>query len=373
MADQKLGRFARYENGTPGAAGLLVRLTAADAGCVYLLGAAHVLTPLPWGSPAPGGRVYTQDSINGAARPAGQVVDYINIGGGERYVGDAALVRLDVAPPADFYGELGWPKGASGITPVGMQVRMFSARSNEVRTSIVRDCPYDALLRYVSDDTEETPVQFRDVIRCSPPYSQGGDSGSPVFNAGGQVVGIHFWGDDDSGVFAPIGRLLKVFKVEVLTGLDAAAGLPQAPAAGAGGTVKVANPVTAVDVLARTLWAEARGEKEHGLKAVACVIVNRVRKGGWWGDTVEKVCRYPSQFSCWNPGTQSLAQLRSVTEANTEFRLCQLIARAAIAGEFADETKGACHYHRYDVQPDWSRGHLPSAAIGAHRFFNDIL
>ncbi|WP_306555469.1 cell wall hydrolase [Acidovorax sp.] len=371
MADPTLGRFARYDNGVPGAAGLLVRLPA-DAGNVYLLGAAHVLTPLPWGLPALGGRVYTQDSIDGAARPAGQVVEYINIGGGGRYVGDAALVRLDIAPPADFYGELGWPKGASGITPAGMPVRMFSARANQVRTSTVCDCPYEASLSYVSDDAKETPVQFRDVIRCSPQYSQTGDSGSPVFNLSGQVVGIHFWGDSESGVIAPIGRLLRFFKAEVLTDPEAALGSLSTPIFGAGGAVNVINPASAVDVLARTLWAEARGENKSGIEAVACVVVNRTRKGGWWGDTVETVCRYPWQFSCWNPGTPSLEQLLRVTEEDTLFRLCQSIARAAIAGEVADVTKGACHYHRYDVQPDWSRGHQPSASIGTHRFFNDI-
>ena len=29
------------------------------------------------------------------------------------------------------------------------------------------------------------------------------------------------------------------------------------------------------DVLARTLWAEARGEGQAGMEAVACVILNR--------------------------------------------------------------------------------------------------
>ena len=42
----------------------------------------------------------------------------------------------------------------------------------------------------------------------------------------------------------------------------------------------------AVDVLARTMWGEARGQPKAGLEAVANVILNRVsvarERGGFW-------------------------------------------------------------------------------------------
>ena len=46
-----------------------------------------------------------------------------------------------------------------------------------------------------------------------------------------------------------------------------------------------------VDVMARTLWGEARSEGVRGLEAVASVILNRVevaRKfaGYWWGNDI---------------------------------------------------------------------------------------
>ena len=44
-----------------------------------------------------------------------------------------------------------------------------------------------------------------------------------------------------------------------------------------------------IDLLARTIWGEARGEGQTGMQAVANVIMNRVKKGGWWGATVQDV------------------------------------------------------------------------------------
>jgi hypothetical protein len=55
-----------------------------------------------------------------------------------------------------------------------------------------------------------------------------------------------------------------------------------------------------VDTLARTIYGEARGENMLGKRAVAHVILNRVKANSWWGKTIAGVCRYKWQFSCWN-------------------------------------------------------------------------
>jgi len=57
------------------------------------------------------------------------------------------------------------------------------------------------------------------------------------------------------------------------------------------------------DILARTLWGEARGESLAGQIAVAWTIRNRVNDGNaksWWGEGYTGVCQKPYQFSCWN-------------------------------------------------------------------------
>lgn len=130
----------------------------------------------------------------------------------------------------------------------------------------------------------------------------------------------------------------------------------------------------AVDVLARTLWGEARGEPVAGIEAVASVILNRVAiakaKGRyWWGNDVITVCQKPYQFSCWNRSDPSYRKLLAVTDKNIHFATCLRIARRALAGALPDLTCGATHYHADYVSPDWARGETPTVIIGRHLFY----
>ena len=66
------------------------------------------------------------------------------------------------------------------------------------------------------------------------------------------------------------------------------------------------------DILARTLWGEARGESLAGQIAVAWTIRNRVNDGkdkSWWGEGYAGVCQKPYQFSCWNRNDPNFAYL----------------------------------------------------------------
>lgn len=132
-----------------------------------------------------------------------------------------------------------------------------------------------------------------------------------------------------------------------------------------------------IDVLARTLWGEARGEPLEGIEAVACVILNRVKiaqaKGGyWWGSGIIGVCQKPYQFSCWNKSDPSYLKLLAVSDKNIHFATCLRIARRAVAGVLADKTGGATHYHADYVSPYWSRGETPAVIIGRHIFYQLI-
>lgn len=132
-----------------------------------------------------------------------------------------------------------------------------------------------------------------------------------------------------------------------------------------------------IDVLARTIYGEARGELVRGKEAVAAVIMNRVRRarergGYWWGDSVRRVCIKPWQFSCWNEGNPNRNKALSVEPSNRVFATCRRIARRAVAGTLIDPTDGATHYHAKHVNPPWARKRLPSAEIGGHYFYNDV-
>ena len=78
------------------------------------------------------------------------------------------------------------------------------------------------------------------------------------------------------------------------------------------------------DVLARTIWGEARGEGLEGMRAVANVILNRVKiaelkNGFWWGSNIIQVCQKPYQFSCWNRSDPNFKKLQAVDEADIYF------------------------------------------------------
>ena len=83
-----------------------------------------------------------------------------------------------------------------------------------------------------------------------------------------------------------------------------------------------------IDILARTIWGEARGEGSQGMQAVANVIQNRVKQGGWWGATFAEVCKKKSQFSCWNEGDPNHAKLLAVTMTDRDFVTARAIATA---------------------------------------------
>jgi len=140
---------------------------------------------------------------------------------------------------------------------------------------------------------------------------------------------------------------------------------------------KYAVMYTTLDVLARTIYGEARGEGIPERAAVASVILNRAKIGGWWGNTIAEVCRFPWQFSCWNIRDPNLEKLKSVTSAQPVFLECWVIAELAIAECLKDKTGGATHYmtaaRRDKGWPkDWGDPQEPSAVIGAHIFFNNI-
>jgi spore germination cell wall hydrolase CwlJ-like protein len=131
----------------------------------------------------------------------------------------------------------------------------------------------------------------------------------------------------------------------------------------------------AVDVLARTIWGEARGEGKTGMEAVACVVQNRVavaraHKGRyWWGHDIISVCQKPFQFSCWNANDPQRAKVIAVTDRNVQFAACLRVARRCVLGKIRDITNGATHYHTADVMPHWAEGQKPCAVIGHHIFY----
>jgi spore germination cell wall hydrolase CwlJ-like protein len=130
------------------------------------------------------------------------------------------------------------------------------------------------------------------------------------------------------------------------------------------------NAAELIDTLARTIWAEARGEGPGGMEAVACVVMNRARHPRWWGRDVVGVCRAKWQFSCWNAGDPNLPKLLAVDCRDPQFRQAVEIATHAVGGLLPDTTNGADSYVDLRVaRPGWADPAKQVAKIGNHTFY----
>lgn len=123
-----------------------------------------------------------------------------------------------------------------------------------------------------------------------------------------------------------------------------------------------------IDILARTIWGEARGEDLRGRIAVANVVMNRVADPRW-PNSVRGVCLQPLQFSAWNIGDPNRDLVLAVDDGDEIFVECVAIARSAVDGRLADVTGGATNYHARYVSPEWASALTKTAEIGGHLFF----
>lgn len=137
-----------------------------------------------------------------------------------------------------------------------------------------------------------------------------------------------------------------------------------------------------VDILARTIYGEARSEGTEGMIAVACVVMNRYKAGKWFtGYRIYQGKRIPSvaqtclkrwQFSCWNKNDPNYVKIYNVTPMDSTFRQCVDIAQRAVSGELKDITNGATYYHTRQIKPVWALQHTPCYRFKNHLFYNDI-
>jgi len=117
-------------------------------------------------------------------------------------------------------------------------------------------------------------------------------------------------------------------------------------------------------VVAITILAEARGEGNAGMYAVAAVIAQRAfeRK-----QTPEDVCLARYQFSCWNgKKLKDLEHLLKTPQAKYAILLAKTVKH--LSREYVGY---ANHYHAtwMKKKPYWAKGKKPVKVIGQHAFY----
>jgi hypothetical protein len=110
---------------------------------------------------------------------------------------------------------IGVPKGVSTVVRRGMQVRK-SGRTTDLTIGEIKDVDYRLALNYKKPGGGTGRVGLTDQVLCTR-YTDGGDSGSAVFNNDGKIVGLHFAGSTSSSIFNRIGNVLDALGIEVVT------------------------------------------------------------------------------------------------------------------------------------------------------------
>lgn len=131
----------------------------------------------------------------------------------------------------------------------------------------------------------------------------------------------------------------------------------------------------AMNVVARTLYMEARGEGSVGLDMVMTVIWNR--SGGDAANFAD-VCLAYKQFSCWNnianksPSTYQIQFPRGAVAGSgkdaSSWQVCVNLAKSAFDGTFKPmNDKWNSYYNPDKADPDWADDMIGAEMVGHHK------
>lgn len=358
-------------------------LRALEGGASYLLTCAHVAVPTLEG--AFGEQVaVSHDAVAGQAR----VVDWRPAPGAgpSHSTLDAALLAIDdpLLQQLRLHGDL-LPAGVGDRPRAGQAVTLRSHRAHlPGRLKVYWSGPVD--VPGLTPGQADYILQEAIGYRCS---SQGGDSGAAVWDDQDRLMGMHIAGIDATGpdeanaLYGPIQPVLQTFRATPWLRPGEPMPAQQAPAPSLfarGNRIRSAPSIdnemlSEREVVACTMWGEARNQGEAGLRAVACVIHNRLRTGYRGRTSARAVCLDPWQFSCWLDDDPNLPRmLAAARQPDAAWRMAEPIAQALLQGTLQDVTHGARHYYAITLRqaPRWARGKHPCAVIGDHLFFNDI-
>ena len=115
--------------------------------------------------------------------------------------------------------------------------------------------------------------------------------------------------------------------------------------------------------VADTLYLEARGEGEQGIKAVASVIYNRAK-----GDSgkFKAVCLKPFQFSCWNSSKTRVIAPKTASDKKA-MEICLQVEKELYTSNFKPLGDWTHYYNSKLCNPSWAKN-TSITKIGNHNF-----
>ena len=122
--------------------------------------------------------------------------------------------------------------------------------------------------------------------------------------------------------------------------------------------------LTDIELLALMIAAEADDQPIEGKVAVACVPVDRLRRGRW-GNSLRQVILQPYQFSTFNGSHWKRFGIRIGAHV--------MLAEMAINSLCNSPVNGATHYHTADILPVWAKSPamIRRGQIGQHLFYTE--
>lgn len=129
-----------------------------------------------------------------------------------------------------------------------------------------------------------------------------------------------------------------------------------------------------IEILARTIYGEGRGEPFSGQIGIAWTVMNRYKaQKKRWGYEIEEICQKPWQYSCWNDNDPNRGKILAATFVDNAYVRAYGIACLVILEQIADPTHGATHYHSSHLPspPYWAREFPQTAVIGNHVFYRE--
>ncbi|WP_114953131.1 cell wall hydrolase [Sphingosinicella terrae] len=129
------------------------------------------------------------------------------------------------------------------------------------------------------------------------------------------------------------------------------------------------DQLRSLDCLAQAVYYEAASESEDGQRAVAQVVLNRVRHPAWPNSVCGVVYQGPMRPGGGCQFTFTCDGSLGRPAGGIAWARARALAAEALAGRVHAAVGNSTHYHTHAVSPSWAPRLQPTLSIGAHAFY----